>query len=198
MSKMRRLHAISIQLLVLLILISHDINVAFAQGKDIVVPMNTRTKSYGSGWVCERGYIKVDNNCTAITVPEHAYLSNASYGDVWKCNWGYRKQKDACIAINIPANAYLDSYGSHWLCKRGYYKKQKTCVAVEVPVNGYFVESTYQPGWKCKRGYKAKKEACVVVNLPKNSHLDYSGSNWDCNPPYIKQQNKCELLGLTQ
>ena len=126
-------------------------------------------------------------------MPENAYLSSSSYGDGWKCSWGYRKTGETCVAIKIPANAYLNSYGYDWECDRGFKALNQTCVAVKIPENGYFVKSTYGAGWECERGYLAKNEICIALQVPVNAHLDFTGHEWECNPPYNKQQNKCEL-----
>ena len=82
--------------------------------------------------------------------------------------------------------------GSITKCNRGYQRDNDKCVEVIVPVNGYYVESTYGTGGECNRGYRAENDGCVAVKVPMNAHLDYFGHDWDCNPPYIKRQKKCE------
>ena len=67
------------------------------------------------------------------------------------------------------------------------------CVAIAVPPNGYLTGAPYGSGWKCERGYRAADEVCDDLKLPQNAHVDYSGNDWDCNPPYRKQQGKCVL-----
>ena len=95
------------------------------------------------------------------------------------------------MAIHVPANAYLRYTGIGWACNRGYRVDGNACVAIAVPANAYLSEATYGPGWKCERGYRAVDTKCVAVQLPENAHLDYSGSDWDCDPPYRKRQNTC-------
>jgi hypothetical protein len=93
----------------------------------------------------------------------------------------------------VPANAYLDSSGDKWECERGYRDAGGACAAIEVPANGYLADSSYGSSWKCDRGYRAVDGACMAVEMPANAHLDYSGSGWDCNRPFRKQQDTCIL-----
>ncbi|MGV7235214.1 MAG: hypothetical protein ACQ9ET_03055 [Nitrosomonadaceae bacterium] len=197
MKKIPRSQDISIQSLILLIIMTTFSTLVFAQGSDEDIPKNARVNTYGSGWECERGYQAAGGACVVIKVPSHAYLTNSSYGNGWKCNWGYLKTDETCTVIKIPANAYLNSYGNHWKCNRGYQLDNDTCVAVKVPVNGFYMESTYGTGWECKRGYRVHNDGCVDLEVPMNAHIDYSGHGWECNPPYIKRQGKCELPRLT-
>ena len=67
------------------------------------------------------------------------------------------------------------------------------CVAVVVPANAYFIDASYGAGWECHRGYKDVGDACVAVELPANAHLDYSGSEWDCDRPFRRQVDRCVL-----
>ena len=103
------------------------------------------------------------------------------------------KLSDSCIAINVPANGYLTnvSYGSGWACDRGYRATEQSCLAIVVPMNGYLLDASYGSGWKCHRGYEGVGEACVAVTLPANAHLDYSGNEWDCDPPYRRELDRC-------
>ena len=50
--------------------------------------------SYGRGWECGRGYQEHNETCTAVAVPQNAYL-NAS-GDSWECNRSYLQVGEAC------------------------------------------------------------------------------------------------------
>ena len=166
-------------------------NLLFARDRAIDIPENARATSYGIGWECKQGYRRVKDACKAVKVPNNAYPTGLSYGRAWKCNWGYRRVAGACVAIKVPANAYLRHSGIEWECDRGYRADGDACVAIDVPANAYLTETTYGPGWKCERGYRALDTKCVAVQLPENAHLDYSGSDWDCNPPYRKEQNTC-------
>jgi len=31
------------------------------------------------------------------------------------------------------------------------------------------------------------------IDIPENAHLDYSGRDWECDPPYRRRQNNCAL-----
>ncbi|MDQ7090620.1 MAG: hypothetical protein Q9M50_08240 [Methylococcales bacterium] len=119
-------------------------------------------------------------------------MSNSSYGNGWKCNWGYHKADNHCVIIKIPENAYLNSFGNGWACQRKFKALDQRCVAVKIPANGYFFESPYGSGWKCERGYLAQNKACIPLKVPANAHIDYSGADWGCNPPYIKKLDQCE------
>ncbi len=93
------------------------------------------------------------------------------------------------------SNGYLTnvSYGSGWACDRGYRATEQDCLAIVVPMNGYLLDASYGSGWKCHRGYEGVGEACVAVRLPENAHLDYSGNEWDCDPPYRRELDRCVL-----
>ena len=177
---------------ILLIFTSSVADTVFAEVNKEVMPKNAHSKSYGSGWECNSGYKKYGKICDAIKVPENAYLTNSSYGNGWKCNWGFDKSDDSCVAIVVPDNAYLDSYGNNWQCDRGFKAHNKTCVLVKIPENGYFIHSTYGKGWECERGFVEKNNTCVALNVPVNAHINYSGHDWEYNPPYTKRLDKCE------
>jgi hypothetical protein len=178
---------------VILMLTNSVPSIVFAEGNKEITPKNTHPKTYGSGWECNPGYHQNGKVCDAIKVPENAYLKNSSYGNGWECNWGYRKSDDGCIVMMIPANAYLDSYGNNWKCNRGFKTRNNTCVAIKIPENGFLINSTYGKHWECERGFVEKNNTCITLNVPVNAHIDYSGHDWDCNPPYTKRLNKCEL-----
>jgi len=164
-----------------------------AQSASAMIPENSSAKSYGSGWKCNEGYREGDGDCTAIVVPENAYRTNSYHGNGWKCSRGYREIEETCAAIEIPANAFLNASGDRWTCERGFRKVNEACAAIKIPVNGYLVDSSYGPGWRCERGYRASEDTCAAVVLPENAHLDYSGHDWDCNPPYRRQLLGCRL-----
>ena len=69
----------------------------------------------------------------------------------------------------------------------------ESCVAVDVPANGFLADASYGPGWKCDRGYQEVDSSCIAVLVPEHAHLDYSGNDWDCDDPYRKQRDHCEL-----
>ena len=167
--------------------------VVAAESVSAAIPDNARAKNYGSGWECNEGYREKDGLCAVIEVPANAYPTKSSNGKGWKCSWGHREEDNACIAIEVPANAYLDGSGDIWTCDRGFRKVADACVAIQVPANGYLVDSSYGTGWACNRGFRAVGNDCVAVELPRNAHLDYTGQDWDCNRPYLRQYDICVL-----
>jgi hypothetical protein len=66
-------------------------------------------------------------------------------------------------------------------------------VSIKIPANGYLVDASYGSGWSCIRGYKPVNDACVPVTMPENAHLDYSGNDWDCDLPYHRLGDRCDL-----
>jgi hypothetical protein len=163
----------------------------------IAVPPNAYLDG-SERWRCNREYRKVAESCVPVELPEHAYFDDS--GEGWDCDRGYREAGASeagasCVAIQVPANGYLTnlSYGTGWACERGYRAVDGACVVVEVPANGYYVDASYGSGWNCRRGYAAQGLACVALEMPANAHLDYSGSSWDCDPPYRRRLERCEL-----
>jgi hypothetical protein len=147
----------------------------------------------GDRWTCNRGYRQVKQACVAVNVPSNAYL-NSSRSAAWTCDRGYRQVEDACVIIKAPLNGYLtdSSYGRPgWKCERGHRAVKGACVAVNVPQNAFLEESSYGAGWRCERGFRKVKGSCLVVQIPENAHLDYSGTAWECNPPFRKQGDRC-------
>jgi len=167
---------------------------AHAQDASLEIPANAGANTYGTGWTCNPGFRSRDDECHAIEVPPNAYATNKSFGRGWECSRGYRLTDGACVRIDVPQNAYLDmSTGRRWRCERGYRVRDQECVAIEVPKNGYLSGTSYGPGWKCERGYAVVGGDCIALQLPDNAHIDYSGNDWACNPPYRKQDGKCVL-----
>lgn len=132
--------------------------ISFAQGGSMKIPENARTKNYGSGWECDRGYRQVDEICTSIKVPPNAYLNPS--GDDWKCDRGYRKVDEACIAVKVPENGYFvdSSSGPGWRCDWGYRKVDEACAKIEVPENARL---NYL-GWECIRPYRQQGNGCTL------------------------------------
>ncbi len=48
----------------------------------------------GDSWKCERGFKRAEDECQAIKVPEHAFLTN--YGNSWMCERGFKREGDRC------------------------------------------------------------------------------------------------------
>jgi hypothetical protein len=95
----------------------------------------------------------------------------------------------------LPVNAVLSerSYETGWQCERGFRQQGDACIAVKVPENAYFREAFSGNSWECERGYRQAGESCEEVLVPENAHLDHSGSDWDCNPPFTRQSAQCAL-----
>lgn len=171
MTRVRRSRAIIILSLILMPLLAAIPGLVLAQEGSAGIPENSHSKSYSGGWDCDRGYRAANAACVAIKVPANAYLtSSISSGSAWKCNRGFRRT-DAT----------------------GFRQFDATCVAIAVPANGYLVDASYGPGWKCDRGYRVVDGACAAIMMPENAHIDFSGSDWDCNRPYQRQRDECTL-----
>ena len=63
----------------------------YAQSQEIKVPTNAHIQSFGNGWVCNRGYKRNNDRCTAIKLPLNAYLT--ARGDAWECHRGYKESQ---------------------------------------------------------------------------------------------------------
>ncbi len=82
--------------LISLTVFAGSIESAKAQGVEGTIPANASAKSYGKGWQCDRGFLKIDGACVVVTLPENAYLTDSSYGSGWKCQHGYKQNKE-CV-----------------------------------------------------------------------------------------------------
>ena len=47
------------------------------------IPANSHQRASGAGWTCDRGYHRIDQSCSAIDLPENAYLNGYGYGRGW-------------------------------------------------------------------------------------------------------------------
>jgi len=165
-----------------------------AQETSAEIPVNASASRYGTGWSCDPGYRRYDRQCRAIEVPSNAYATKKAYGRGWECKRGYLLTDGACVRIEVPQNAYLDmNSGRRWRCKREYRVRGQECIAIEVPKHGYLSGNSYDLGWRCKRGYAVVGGDCIALQLPDNAHIDYSGNDWACDPPFRKQDGGCVL-----
>jgi len=98
-----------------------------------LMPENAHLDSWGSDWVCNRGYRKSGSRCVPVAVPENAKLDY--WGRDWVCRRGFSRVGSNCEPVAIPSNARLDSWGHDWVCNRGYRKSGSQCVPVAVPEN---------------------------------------------------------------
>lgn len=160
---------------------------------EIQVPDNgyVTGNDYGRLWDCNRGFVLKDEQCTAMAVPENAYLSAS--GDHWRCDRGFRQEGETCVAVKVPANGYLTdtSFGAGWACDRGFRKEGEMCTAIDVPKNGYLTTDTYGSGWRCDRGFKAVGNTCQAIAVPANGFLGTHGSDWECERGYQSQGDAC-------
>ena len=163
---------------------------------EVVVPTGGFLDPSGARWNCLRGYLKVDEVCREVVVPENAYLTDNTAGPSWACNRGFQVKGDACADISVPTNAYLNDngYGRPWTCDRGFFEKAGACEAVVIPANAYFDEASYGNGWRCDRGYAVSGDQCEAIDLPDNAHFDRSGNRWDCNRNFRKFKGLCVLI----
>ncbi|MGI9521189.1 MAG: hypothetical protein ACR2PG_06015, partial [Hyphomicrobiaceae bacterium] len=61
----------------------------------------------------------------------------------------------------------------------------------EIPNNAFATGSSFGRSWECERGFRAVGRVCVAVNPPQNAHLNYSGSDWECDRPYQRRDDQC-------
>src|SRR5712671_4743215 len=168
------------------------------------VPVNAQAKPYGTGWECKRGFRQDGVACTAIKLPENAYLSETSYVSGWECRSGYKPDRNSCVAVKVPQNAYLSGSaygGDDWECERGYRKTGAGCISVIVPKNGYLADSfSFQGrGWNCDRGFRASGNECVAVRVPQNAYLSQSAylldssltTGWECERGFDRSGDTC-------
>ncbi len=155
------------------------------------IPENAFLESYGRQWRCNRGYKKHNDKCELVKVPRNAYLTRL--GDGWKCEEPFHKIKNECRMVVVPENAYRKntSLGKGWECRRGFIEMGNKCQLVVVPEHAYLTGNTYDYGWKCNRGYQSNGNICVPISIPENAHLDYSGNDWECDPPFKNNDVKC-------
>jgi peptidoglycan hydrolase-like protein with peptidoglycan-binding domain len=151
------------------------------------LPRNSKLASWGSDWVCNKGYYKSGNECLAVQIPRNGSL--ASWGSDWACDKGYFKSGNKCLAVQIPKNGSLASWGSDWVCDKGYFKSGNKCLAVQIPKNGSL--ASWGSDWVCNKGYYKSGNECLAVQIPRNGSLASWGSDWVCDKGYFKSGNKC-------
>lgn len=161
----------------------------------VAVPDGGFLDPSGERWHCLRGFLKVDDTCLEVVLPENAYLVDGTYGSTWECARGFERMDDRCNTIAVPVNGYLNGsrYGQPWTCERGFFEQDGLCKAVVIPEFAYFDDATYGEGWKCQRGYEASAIDCQVIDIPANAHLDRSGNRWQCNQNFQRSKGLCVL-----
>jgi hypothetical protein len=156
-------------------------------GSKTQLPPHAKPLVYGSGWTCERGFRKVQQQCVEVVIPANAELG--ALGDDWRCKRGFRRMREECLAVVIPENAQLSALGDGWTCKRGFRKSQGQCVTVDVPPNARL--SALGDAWECNRGFSRTPTGCQEVEIPANALLNVLGSGWECKPKYKRDGARC-------
>jgi peptidoglycan hydrolase-like protein with peptidoglycan-binding domain len=151
------------------------------------VPTNATMGYGGTGWRCNRGYYRTNNECLPVQVPANASVNYS--GDGWMCNRGYYRSGMGCAAVQIPPNATLNYSGDGWMCTRGFYRSGNGCVRVEIPANATLNYSG--DGWMCVRGFFRSGNQCIAVTIPANAQLNYSGDGWMCVRGYYRRGSEC-------
>ena len=159
----------------------------------VAVPEGGYLDPSGERWKCLRGFVRFEDTCQEILVPENAYLAESYSGSSWECDRGYEAKGNECVALVVPANAYMNTskFGQPWTCERGFVELRGLCNAVKIPENAYFVDTSYGDGWKCERGFAASEQKCEAIAVPTNAHLDRSGNRWECDKNFQKSINQC-------
>jgi hypothetical protein len=159
----------------------------------LAIPKNSNARDYGGGWDCDIGFFKDGESCKEILLPKNALQTDMQYSDSWVCRRGYMLVGRECEKVLIPENAYLNAPATRWECERGFREINQKCEKIEVPVNGFLTDSIFGRGWKCERGFKIENELCVALEIPDNGHIDYSGHDWECDRPFIREGDTCTL-----
>ncbi len=73
----------------------------------VLVPDGGFLDPSGERWHCLRGFVKIDDICQEVVVPENGYLVDAAFGSAWECERGFEQVGDICTAIIVPINGYL-------------------------------------------------------------------------------------------
>ena len=160
---------------------------------ELTIPENSTARRNGGGWNCDFGFFKDGDSCKEISLPENALQTDTRYSDSWVCVRGYALVDGKCEKKLIPENAYLNAPATRWECDRGFREVNQKCEKIEVPENGFLTDSIFGRGWKCERGFKIENELCVALEIPDNGHIDYSGHDWECDQPLIREGDTCTL-----
>ena len=163
-----------------------------AQAESSIVPGNAMADRFGSGWRCDSGFRKLDDQCIRIEVPNNAYLTGFGSSNEWECSYGFVQTNGRCEPLVVPLNAYIDSSGERWRCARGFTAESGRCDPVPVPVNGYL--NRFGDGWTCLVGFRATGDTCEAVSVPENAYSTNStyGSGWECRYGYRPSSEACE------
>lgn len=68
-----------------------------AQDGTSPMPQNAQARSYGGGWVCERGFVKLGDRSDATILPANTFPDPASNGPGRSCDRGFRLSDGMCI-----------------------------------------------------------------------------------------------------
>gem|GEM_PF-667934 len=158
------------------------------------IPAHAHARVYTSGWVCNQGYRNINDVCTKIKIPAHAFATNSAYGQGWGCRRGYLEKGQQCVKINVPENAYLTAAGDDWNCDRGYRETDGQCVKIKVPKHAFLTDESSGSGWYCGRGYQADGNQCIPVHVPAHAYLNESGERWFCEHGYRESNGTCAAI----
>lgn len=158
------------------------------------IPKHAHKNTYGTGWACDRGFYRANNECLKVTLPLNAQLNYAGSG--WVCSRGFYQANNQCHRVSLPENAQLNYTGNGWVCTKGYYKTNGKCVKVSIPRNAQL--NYAGNGWVCQRGFSQSGEQCISVALPKNAELNYAGNGWICSKGFYKLGKECLPVKLPE
>ena len=151
-----------------------------------------------TGWECDRGWIRRQDRCVVVQVPENAFLR--TYGRSWECLRGYRRDGDRCIEIAVPPNGFLSSFSAAgWECDGGFRAEGGTCVAVEVVPNTG--EAAEHPAARpCGEGVRRAGDGCRRTAIPANGYAvdERYGSGWRCRHGYRERDGSCVAIEVPE
>ncbi len=141
------------------------------------------------GWRRERGFRATGQKCVEIELPPNAllmrFLFSAPAGNV---SAAMNSASVRCDGAAATAAANDVRQAKRLRCDRS--ASPQDCVPVSHP--GLIAISTSSgQSWRCERGFRRVLAACIAVVVPENAHIDYSGADWACNPPYVKKNEAC-------
>lgn len=174
-------------------------SLSYAQSTIASIPENAHAKSYGDGWECDPSFRAEGDKCTAVLVPENAYLTNRNYGAGWQCHHGFKEVGGAsCLEVMVPAGGYLDPSGKNWDCLRGYRKTDNNCEQILLPAHAYLSDNSYGSDWLCERGYREVNGSCEAVAIPENAYFDDAsyGAGWKCERGFSASDDSCTAIIL--
>jgi S1-C subfamily serine protease len=132
--------------------------------KSIYVPPNATENSYGTGFICNNNYYRLNNLCKKL--PANSYALGSSFG----CETNYIKIGQKCKFV-VPSNGYAS--GSTFKCNPGFEKYSNSCRKISIPPNSYASGN----GWQCNPGYERNGNSCSKI-VDSNIYPAGSGSGF--------------------